>query len=54
MDLIRAGTLDVPPLAAYAMRAMAEGASLLTARARRRRQDDRMAALGLLPPGCRW
>jgi energy-coupling factor transporter ATP-binding protein EcfA2 len=52
VDLIQAGTISVE-MAAYAMRAMAEGASLLTAaRPSGAGKTALMAAiLGLLPPG---
>jgi hypothetical protein len=52
VDLIQAGTINVE-MAAYAMRAMAEGASLLTAaRPGGAGKTALMAAiLGLLPPG---
>ncbi len=52
VDLIQAGTISVG-MAAYAMRAMAEGASLLTAaRPGGAGKTSLMAAiLGLLPPG---
>ena len=54
VDLIRAGTLNVP-MAAYAMRAMQQGASLLTAaRPGGAGKTTLMAALlNLLPPGIR-
>ena len=54
VDLIQAGTMSVK-MAAYAMRAMHQGASLLTAaRPGGAGKTTLMAAiLNFLPPGCR-